>query len=65
VHDFRKVLNVMPPHDDILDDLFHGCALAAYVELAIVAGGTPDSEETRRLAFEFYEAALAARQTVA
>lgn len=45
----------------LLDDLFHGCAFAAYVELAAVTGGVPDVEATRRLAFRYYEEALAAR----
>ena len=37
--------------DDILDDLFHGCALAAFVEQAIAQGGPPDSEATRERAY--------------
>ena len=45
--------------DDILDDLFHGAALAAYVELARTTGGVPDVEATRRLAFRYFEEALA------
>ena len=45
--------------DDILDDLFHGCAFAAYVEQMAVCGGLPDEEATRRLAFRYYEEALA------
>jgi hypothetical protein len=51
----------MSESDDILDDLFHGCAFAAYVELAVTTGGTPDSEATRRLAFRYYEEALRER----
>lgn len=47
--------------DDILDDLFHGCAFSAFVEQAIVQGGPPDMEATRRRAFQLYEEALAAR----
>jgi hypothetical protein len=47
--------------DDLFDDLFHGCAFAAYVELAVSAGGPPDSEATRRLAYRYYEAELANR----
>ena len=34
--------------DDILDDLFHGCAFAAYLDQAALEGGPPDSEATRR-----------------
>ena len=47
--------------DQILDDLFHGCAFAAYVELAVSCGGVPDSDATRRLAFRYYEEELSAR----
>lgn len=47
--------------DDILDSLFHGCAIAAYVEQAILEGGRPDMEATRRRAYRHYEDALAAR----
>ncbi len=45
--------------DDILDDPFHGAALAAFVELAAACGGVPDVEATRRLAFRYFEEALA------
>lgn len=48
-----------PDDISILDDLFHGCAFAAYVELARANGGIPDSEATRRLAYQYYEEALA------
>lgn len=51
----------MTSDDDILDDLFHGCALAAFVEQAIRQQGWPDPEATRRLAYVRYEAALAAK----
>ena len=44
---------------DPLDDLFHACALSAYMELAALNGAPPDSDATRRLAFELYEQALA------
>jgi hypothetical protein len=49
------------PPDDILDDLFQGCAFAAYVELAMTSGGVPDQAATRRLAYRYYEEALAAK----
>jgi len=49
----------MTPDDDILDNLFHGCALAAYVELAVLTKGEPDSETTRILAYRYYEEELA------
>jgi hypothetical protein len=45
--------------DDILDDLFHGCALAAFLEQAVVEQGWPDAEATRRRAYGLYENALA------
>jgi hypothetical protein len=48
--------------DDILDHLFHGCALAAYVEIWQQSGQfPPDSEATRRLAYRYYEEELAAK----
>jgi hypothetical protein len=47
--------------DDILDSIFHGCAFAAFVEQAIAQGGPPDREATRRLAYRYYEEALAAK----
>ena len=45
--------------DDILDDLFHGCALAAYLEQARLQQTWPDSEQTRRRAFRLFEEQLA------
>ncbi len=47
--------------DDFLDDLFLGCALAAFVEQAIEQGGPPDIEATRLRAYRLYEEALAAK----
>ena len=47
--------------DELLDDLFFGCAFAAFVEQAIAQGGPPDMEATRRLAYDLYEEALAAK----
>jgi hypothetical protein len=45
---------------DILDDLFHFCALRAYLEIATETRQfPPDSEATRRLAYQLYEEALA------
>jgi hypothetical protein len=49
--------------DDILDDLFHGCAISAFVEQAIKQGGPPDSEATRQRAYQLYEDALAAKNS--
>lgn len=48
--------------DDFWDDLFLGCAFAAYVETWWQTGQfPPDSEATRRLAYRYYEEELAAR----
>lgn len=47
--------------DDIPDDLFHGCAFAAFVELSIERKGPPDMEATRERAFRYYEVELARR----
>ncbi len=43
---------------DILDDLFLGCALTAFLEVAAEHKEMPDSEATRRRAFNLYEEAL-------
>ncbi len=48
----------MSTKDDILDDLFHGCALQAFIAQAIEQGGPPDEEATRKRAFLYYEEAL-------
>jgi hypothetical protein len=45
--------------DDIMDSLFHGCALAAYVDQAVLQHGRPDSVATRQRAYDYYERALA------
>jgi hypothetical protein len=48
--------------DSILDDLFHGCALRAYLEVMAETGQwPPDSEATKRRAYRHYEDALAAK----
>ena len=46
---------------DILDDLFLGCALRAFLEVAVEHKEMPDSEVTRRRAFNLYEEALRAK----
>ena len=48
-------------YDDILDDLFLGCALLAFVEQATFKQGWPESETTRRRAYRLYEDALTAK----
>jgi hypothetical protein len=45
-------------YDDILDSLFHGAAWRAYAELVAEQGFPPDSEATRRRAYDYYEQAL-------
>ena len=46
--------------DEILDDLFHGCAFAAYLQVgAELNCWPPPVEATRRRAYELYEQALA------
>jgi hypothetical protein len=47
--------------DDILDGLFHGCALAAFLEQAEAEQGWPESEATKQRAYRYYEDALAAK----
>jgi hypothetical protein len=50
----------MTDGEDILDCLFHGCAWLAYLEVyAQTKQYPPDSETTRRLAYHYYEEALA------
>jgi hypothetical protein len=51
----------MTEDDAILDDLFHGCALAAWLHQAAEQQGWPDSEATRERAYGYYEEALAAK----
>ncbi len=43
---------------NILDDLFLGCALTAFLQVAREQGAMPDSEATRRRAFDLFEHAL-------
>lgn len=49
----------MPMSDDLLDDLFHGCALAAFIERAAIEQALPHPDTTRQLAYRLYEAELA------
>ena len=44
--------------DEILDDLFLGCAFSAFVQQARLQESWPDSETTRQLAYRMYEDAL-------
>jgi hypothetical protein len=46
--------------DDIMDSLFHGCALTAYLQIAAESNcWPPPAEATRRRAYDHYEKALA------
>ena len=45
-------------YDNLLDDLFLGCALTAFLQVAIEQGAMPDAETTRRVAYRLYEEAL-------
>ena len=47
--------------DDILGELFHGCALTAFLEQAQAERGWPDPEATRQRAYRLYEQALAVK----
>jgi hypothetical protein len=50
--------------DDILDSIFHGCAVAAWIDEAAASGQwPPDSEATRQRAYRYYEEELAAKTT--
>jgi hypothetical protein len=48
-------------YDDIFDSLFHNAAWAAFLDQAEAERGWPSREGTRRLAFQYYEEALAAK----
>jgi hypothetical protein len=48
-------------YDDVGDSLWHGCALAAYLDQAAEQQGWPDSEATKRRANDYYEQALRER----
>jgi hypothetical protein len=46
--------------DDIMDSVFHGCALAAYLQVAAELNcWPPPAESTRLRAYDLYEEALA------
>ncbi len=48
--------------DELLDDVFHGCAFAAYIEEAAKASGPPCPEATRQRAYRYFEESLAEKQ---
>lgn len=42
--------------NEFLDDIFHSCALAAFVDIAQeTKTNTPDKEVVRKLAYKYYE----------
>lgn len=46
----------MTPLGEFLSDIFHSCALLAYVEIVEETGqNPPDSELTRRRAYQYFE----------
>lgn len=45
----------MAGSQDFWDDLFHGCAFAAFVDQAKAQQRWPDAEATRRVAYRRYE----------
>jgi hypothetical protein len=47
-------------YENILDDLFLGCALTAFLQVAFEQRAMPDAEATRRRAYQLYENALRA-----
>lgn len=47
--------------EEILDDIFHGAAIAAFVEEACLVKGSPCPVKTRQRAYRYYEQALAAK----
>jgi len=49
--------------ETILDDPFLGCALTAFIQVAREQGAMPDSEKTRRRAYDLYEETLRDKST--
>ena len=47
--------------NDIFDDLFLGCALTAFLQVACEQRAMPEAEVTRRRAYQLYEDALRTR----
>lgn len=57
--DNTKSTDLRQPLDELLDDTFHGCAVAAFLSEARATGGWPDQEKTRQRAYQMYEEELA------
>ncbi|MFN8709713.1 MAG: hypothetical protein ACK526_13560 [Planctomyces sp.] len=53
----------MSDFDAFMEDMFLGCAFAAFVEEAAKANGLPCPEATRQRAYRYYEEQLAAKQS--
>ncbi|MFO0943700.1 MAG: hypothetical protein U0930_23435 [Pirellulales bacterium] len=47
--------------EDLFDDLFHGCAFAAFLDEAALSQTQPCSERTRKRAYRYFEQALTVR----
>jgi hypothetical protein len=47
--------------NDILDEMFLGCALSAFLQVAFEQGAMPEAETTRRRAYDLNEDALRSR----
>lgn len=45
----------------ILDDIFHSCALVAFVQVSQECQGWPPSEQVRQVAYRLYEDELKAK----
>ena len=43
---------------EFFDDIFHACALAAFVDQAIEQQGWPDSKATQMRAYSYFEQEL-------
>lgn len=55
-------MNMTGQPDDVLDSVFHGCALRAYLQIAAELNcWPPPAEATRRRAYDLYEQALAGK----
>lgn len=52
----------MSDFDAFMEDMFLGCAFAAFVEEAAKASGPPCPDATRQRAYRYYEQQLAEKQ---
>lgn len=49
-------------YNDVLDDLFHGSAFAAFIDEMAEAKAMPCSNRVKYRAYDYYEESLAERQ---